>query len=53
MSWAEAYLAEPRDTEYDRTAPGPRPLLQGVLSMGEDFEIRNFSENQNEFSLPA
>ena len=42
VSWTKAYLAEPRGTEYDRTVPGPRPLLQGVLSMGEDFEILNF-----------
>ena len=33
------YLAQRRGTEYDRTAPGPRSLLQGVRSMGGDFEI--------------
>ena len=44
--WAvRAYLAQPRGTEYDRTAPGPRPLLQGVLSMGEDFE-KFYCENR-------
>ena len=38
------YLAQPRGTEYDRTAPGPRSLLQGVWSMGGDLEY--FCENQ-------
>ena len=42
VSWTDTScsgirLAQPRGTEYDRTAPGPRSLLQGVLSMGEDF----------------
>ena len=49
--------------EYDCTAPVPHPLLQGVLSMGEDFEILIFFvkvEEQMravtincEFSLPC
>ena len=31
-------LAQPRGREYDRTALGPRSLLQKVWSMGGDFE---------------
>ena len=61
VSWTDTSclgirLAQQRGTEYDHTAPGPRSLSQGVLSMGEDFEI---SENRkpiwavtSEFSLP-
>ena len=40
------YLVQPRGTEYDRTAPGPRSLLQGVWSMGGDFEIWNYQKKK-------